>query len=133
MYTLFFNELSWISVHFNESEAMKFYSLDEIELGPSWIWLQQRMKLGPLWMDTSSSILELEFNLNNVYIPIEDEIIGMLDERDDAVDNKPIEEVHIVWISNVMVYRIRFKDVEIAILTWKQFLEQKPTFVTPLI
>ena len=27
---------------------------------------------------------ELEFDINNPYIPIEEELIGMLDERDDA-------------------------------------------------
>jgi hypothetical protein len=35
---------------------------------------------------------ELEFHLNNPYILIE-EIIDMLDERDDAPNNEPIEEV----------------------------------------
>ena len=35
----------------------------------------------------------MEFELNNPYILIEQEIIGMLDERDDAIDNECIKEV----------------------------------------
>ena len=31
---------------------------------------------------------ELEFDLSNPYIPIEEESIGMLDERDDAIENE---------------------------------------------
>jgi hypothetical protein len=34
----------------------------------------------------------MEFDPNNPYIPIEEEIIGMLDERNDVVDNESIEE-----------------------------------------
>jgi hypothetical protein len=34
---------------------------------------------------------ELEFDLNNPYILIEEEIIGMLDEGGDVVDKEPIE------------------------------------------
>ena len=36
---------------------------------------------------------ELEIHLNNPYIPIEEEIIDMHDERDDAANNEPIEKV----------------------------------------
>ena len=37
-------------------------------------------------------LYEMEFDLNNPYILIEEEITGMLDERNDVVDNKSIEE-----------------------------------------
>jgi hypothetical protein len=46
---------------------------------------------------------ELEFDLNNPYIPIEEEIIGMLDKGDDATNNEPIENVDNVQIGDVMV------------------------------
>ena len=59
-------------------------------------------------------IYELEFDLNNPYTPIKEEIIGMLDERGDAADNEPIEEVDNVQISDVLVDRVGFKDVESA-------------------
>jgi hypothetical protein len=32
---------------------------------------------------------ELEYNLNNPYRPTKEEIIGMLDERDDVTNNEP--------------------------------------------
>ena len=35
---------------------------------------------------------ELEFDLNTLYTPTEEEIIGMLDGGGDATDNKPIEK-----------------------------------------
>ena len=38
-------------------------------------------------------ILELEFGLNNPYMQIEDEMRGMVGEKDDPVDNEAIEEV----------------------------------------
>jgi hypothetical protein len=41
---------------------------------------------------------ELEFNLSNPYVSIEEGSIDMLDERDDATDNEPIEEVDNVQI-----------------------------------
>lgn len=47
--------------------------------------------------------------------------------------DEPIEEVGNMWIGNVMVCRIGFKNVEITLLTLKQFLEQKSIYVTPLI
>ena len=36
---------------------------------------------------------EEEFDLNDPCIPIVEEIIGMLDESDDATNNDPIDEV----------------------------------------
>jgi hypothetical protein len=36
---------------------------------------------------------EMEIDLKNPYVPFEEGVIGMLDERDDATDNDPIEEV----------------------------------------
>ena len=71
--------------------------------------------------------------MNNPYIPIEEEIISTLDERDNAPDNEPIEEVDNMQIGDVVVDRVGFHDVESALLTLKQFLEQRPTGVTPLI
>jgi hypothetical protein len=57
----------------------------------------------------------------------------MPDERDDVVDNEPIEEVDNVQIGDVVVERIIFKDAKRALVTLKQFWEQRPTNVTPLI
>ena len=59
---------------------------------------------------------ELEFDLSNPYMPIEEKIIGMLDERDDAIDNEHVEEVDNVQIGDVMVDRVGFKDVESALV-----------------
>ena len=44
---------------------------------------------------------ELEFDLDNPCIPLEEEIIGVFDERDDAIDNEPLEEVDNVQIDDV--------------------------------
>ena len=41
----------------------------------------------------------------------------MLDERDDAADNEPIEEVDNVQIGDVVVDRVRYKDVESTLVT----------------
>ena len=41
---------------------------------------------------------ELQIDLNNPYIPTEEEIIGMLDEIDDVADNEPNEEIDNVQI-----------------------------------
>ena len=71
--------------------------------------------------------------MNNPYIHIEEEIISTLDERDDAPNNEPIEEVDNMQIGVVVVDRLGFQDVESALLTLKQFLEHRPTGVTPLI
>lgn len=37
---------------------------------------------------------ELEFHLNNLYISIKEEIMSMLDERNDTFDNKSIKEAN---------------------------------------
>ena len=55
---------------------------------------------------------ELEFYLNNPYILIQEEILSMLDERDDAANN--------VHIGDVVVDRVGFKDVESALVTLKE-------------
>ena len=50
----------------------------------------------------------------------------MLDEMGDGADNKPIKEVDNVQIGEVVVDRVRFKDVKIALVTLKQFFGTKP-------
>ena len=111
-YAPVFNEFTSISVGLYESEVMNYCNLDEIELGPSCIWILQRLKVYHYKMHMRSSIM-MEFELNNPYIPIEQEIIGMLDERDDAANNL-IEEVDNERIGDVVVDRVGFKDVESA-------------------
>jgi hypothetical protein len=60
------------------------------------------------------------------YIPTKDEIISMLNERDDEVDN--------VQIGDAVIDRAGFKNVENELVTLKQFLKQRPTNGnTPLI
>ena len=76
---------------------------------------------------------ELEFDLINPYIPIVEEIIGMLDERHDAFDNEPIEEVDNVQISDVVVDKVEFKDAKSALVTLKKKLKLRFTDVTPFI
>jgi hypothetical protein len=49
---------------------------------------------------------EPEFDLSNPYIVIEKEIIGMLNERDDAIDNEHVEEVVNMQIGDVVVDRV---------------------------
>lgn len=73
---------------------------------------------------------ELEFDLNNLYSQIEEEIICMLDERDDIIHSQPIEEANNMQINDVVVDRVRFKDIESALVTFKQYLEQRPTNIT---
>ena len=63
---------------------------------------------------------ELQFDLNNPCIPIEEEIIGMFDGGGDAPNNEPIEEVDNVQISDVVVDKAIFKDVESASVTLKK-------------
>jgi hypothetical protein len=53
-------------------------------------------------MHMSSSIMNWKFDLHNPYISIEEESISMPDERDDVVDNEPIEEVDNVQIGDVV-------------------------------
>ena len=43
-------------------------------------------------------IYELEFNLSNSYVSIEEGGVSLLNERDDTIDNEPIEEVDNVQI-----------------------------------
>jgi hypothetical protein len=59
---------------------------------------------------------EVEICLNSPYIPIpiEEGIVGMLDERDNAIDMEPIEEAGSVQIDDVLVGRVADKDVESA-------------------
>ena len=45
-----------------------------------------------------------------------------------ATNTEPIEEVDNVQISDAVVDKVGFKDVESALVTLKQFLEQRPTF-----
>ena len=66
---------------------------------------------------------ELELYLSNPCIHVEEEITSMLDEKDDATDNKPVEEVDNVQVGDVVVDGIGFKDVESALVTLKQFME----------
>lgn len=66
---------------------------------------------------------ELELHLKYPYIPMEEVIMNMLNE-DDVVDNGQIGDV---------VGRVGFKDAKSASIILKQFLEQRPTNVTPLI
>ena len=55
---------------------------------------------------------ELEFDLNNPYIPPKEEIIGMFIGEGDATDNDLIEEADNVQISEVVVDRVGFKYVD---------------------
>jgi hypothetical protein len=73
---------------------------------------------------------DLEFALSNLYIPIEEKIICMLDEMGDGIDNEPIEEVDSVQIGGEVVDKVGFKDIEIALVALKQFLGQNPIDAT---
>jgi hypothetical protein len=75
----------------------------------------------------------LEFDLNNLYAPAEEESKGMLDGRSDATNNEPIAEVDNLQIYDVVVDKVGLKDVESALVTLKQFIEQRPTDVTHFI
>jgi hypothetical protein len=57
----------------------------------------------------------------------------MLDERDDAIDNESIEEVDNVQTDDVVANRVGFKGVESTLVTLKQFPEQDPIDITPLV
>ena len=50
-------------------------------------------------------------------MPIDEEAIGMLNERDVVANNEPIEEANNVQIGDVMVNRVGFKDVESSLVT----------------
>ena len=54
---------------------------------------------------------------SNPYIPTKEEIIGMLDERDNVTDNEAIKEVDNVQIGDAVVDRVGYKDVESASVT----------------
>jgi len=53
------------------------------------------------------------------HIPIEEEITSMLDERDDVANNEPIEEIDNVQIGEEVIDKVRYKDVESALVTLK--------------
>ena len=57
----------------------------------------------------------------------------MLDDRDDEIDNEPIEETHSVQIGDVVVDRVGFKDIDCALVTLTRFLEQMPIDDAPII
>ena len=46
---------------------------------------------------------DLEFALSNLCIPIEEELICMLDEMGDGIDKEPIEEVDNVQVGDEVV------------------------------
>ena len=46
----------------------------------------------------------------------------MLDEKDDAANNEPIDEANNVRIGDVVVDRVGFKDVECPLVTLKKKL-----------
>ena len=62
---------------------------------------------------------ELDFDLDNSYVHI-DKFICMLDERDDASDNEPSEEVDNVQIGDVLA-RVGVKDGQSAWVVLKPF------------
>lgn len=76
---------------------------------------------------------EIEFYLHNLYIPMEEEIIGIFNGRNDAIENQFIKEAKIVQIGEVVVDELSFKDAKSALVALKQFLEQRPLDVTSLI
>ena len=91
-------------------------------------------ELGPTLNAHEFIHYELEFNyLNTPYMSIEEEITNILNERDDAADNQPIEEADDMQIGDVVVDKVEFKDVGSAFVTSKQISEPKPTNITPLI
>ena len=44
-------------------------------------------------------------------------MIGVFNEKDDAADSEPMEEVDIVQIGDVVVDRVGFKDAKSALVT----------------
>ena len=69
----------------------------------------------------------LDCDVNNPYVTMEDIVIGMFDEGDDATNNKPFEEPDNVQIGDVVV---EFMDIGSAIVTLKK---KTPNNVTHLI
>ena len=57
----------------------------------------------------------------------------MLDERNDAIDNEPIEEIDNMQVGDVVVDKVGFKDAKNTFVTLKQHLEQRHVDVTSLI
>jgi len=57
----------------------------------------------------------------------------MLDEKDDVTNNESSEKVDNVLISDLVIDRVGFNDVESTLVTLKQFLKQRPTNATPLM
>ena len=79
---------------------------------------------------------ELELDLNTMYTPTKEEIIGMLDGGGDEVMQLIInllKNLANVQINDVAVDRVGFKDDESALMTLNQFLEQRLVDVTPFI
>ena len=73
-----------------------------------------KSEIGPTMNSQEFLNYELEFDLSIPYILIE-EVIGVLDEIDDAIDNEHVEEVDHVQIGDVVVDKVGFKDVESAL------------------
>jgi hypothetical protein len=60
---------------------------------------------------------ELDFDMDNPHIHVEEEILGILDEIDDATGNEPIKETNDVQIDDVLIDKACFKDVGIDLET----------------
>ena len=63
-------------------------------------------KTGPTMNAHDFINYELEFDLINHYIPIEEEILDMLDESDDAANNDSIEEASTMQIGDAVVDKV---------------------------
>ena len=59
---------------------------------------------------------ELKFDLDNLHLPCNEEIVDMFQYRDDAVDVEVEEERESVLIDDVVVEKIGFKDTLNALL-----------------
>lgn len=71
-------------------------------------------ELGPTLNAHEFIHYELEFNyLNTPYMLIEEEITNILNERDDAADNQPIEEADNMQIGDVVVVRGGFRMLKV--------------------
>lgn len=97
-----FNEFTLTSVVLDESEALNFYNLDEIDKSTNTkpYYLLEQLALVVVESETRPTVnahkfihYELKFDLNNHYTPIREKIVCMLNERDDAIYNERIEEV----------------------------------------
>jgi hypothetical protein len=119
-----------ISVNLDESEAMKFSNLDNIDNNPN---PKSYYLIGTIGIGVCREWNWTHYDLNNPYIPIEEGIISMLNERDGATDNSPLEEVDNTQVGDVVVNKVGFRDAKSALVTCKQLLDQNPSDVTPLI